>query len=157
MSNFFWYRHIPHQGAPRTGGGALSLLSPGAIFMIFAMLLLFAPRIAFGFLAVLFLLIGGALLYIGITFWRIKKQVLQDFESMENRFGAQPWRDESFFSNRSHFTHMRSTERETTEKRRGDYDSVDVATYEIDVDSIEVLDPEPDHSGKRKRRWYRLH
>lgn len=158
MSNFFWYRHIPHHGAPRTGGGALSLLSPGAIFMVFAMLLLFAPRIAFGFLAVLFLLVGGVLLYIGITFWRIKKQVLQDFESMAaNQFGAQPWGDKSFFSHRSHFTHMRSRERETTEKRRDDYDSVDVATYEIDVDSIEVLDPEPDHSGKRKRRWYRLH
>lgn len=164
MSNFFWYRHIPHHGAPRTGSGALSLLSPGAIFMIFAMLLLFAPRIAFGFLALLFLLVGGVLLYIGITFWRIKRHVLKDFESvfnesllnrtgMQARFKGQAHGDKSSFFGRSHFSDIRSTERDSFAER----ESAEIATYEIDVDSIEVLDPEPDHSGKRRRRWYRLH
>lgn len=164
MSNFFWYRHIPHHGAPRTGSGALSLLSPGAIFMIFAMLLLFAPRIAFGFLALLFLIVGGVLLYFGITLWRIKRHVLKDFESvfsesplnrtrMRARFGGQSHGDKSSFFDRSYFSDMRSTEKEGFTET----DGAEITTYEIDVDSIEVLDPEPDDSGKRRRRWYRLH
>jgi hypothetical protein len=121
------------------------------------MLLFFAPRIALGLLAGLLLLIGGVLLYIGITFWRIKKDVLKDFESLLNRTGARTRFEAQPGHAGFHFSHMRSNEGESAEIHREDYDSAEMVSYEIDVDSIEVLNPEPDYSGKGRRRWYRLH
>ncbi|MCI5064638.1 hypothetical protein MRY87_02810 [bacterium] len=126
-------QHSSRRGSPSLSGGI-----PGAPLIIFILLLLIAPRLVFGFFAALLLFVALAAIFIWYKLSRLKRTFSNQMDFFEET--------------------LRQDAQSTDSSSRPHSESISAVSYEIDGDTIEVVDAEEESSShasreKSSRRW----
>ncbi len=140
----------------KSTGRRNSPLSPGLIFLLVIIALIFlAPRLALGFFTILLLFFGALVLIAGFTIWRVRRKILKDLQSLQKTFRSSSASFDNTQESVQEFTFFSHDTATSSDKRQTN--DTGVRTYEIDNDSVEVLDPEPGSEVRGSKGWFDQH
>lgn len=145
-------------GAPFNGGGffsSMSFLTPGLVLLLLGLVTLLAPQLILAVIAAFFLSIGGILLFAGYKFFQLKRTLERDLQRMaeleKERREANPFKQMFSSFQRSKFSQQPRSSSGHSFFDGGSYHE-DGTEYEINGDTIEVMDADDDSVPPKKRK-----
>ena len=140
-------------GGRPTGGGAkpqglfsgVPFLGPGMFLLVLGLITLLAPQLVLAVIAAFFLAIGAVLLFLGYKFFQLKKRLEKDIQKVQMM-------DAKSFEAGQFQESVRQNFRSGFQEFSTQSSDADVTEFEIDGETIEVVDADEESSSEKKSR-----